>query len=675
MLRPRLALSLLVAALCALACSPGAGIDAGVSPDAGEGPSCRFFGESCASAAACCGELTCRGTGVCGHPPRCEGDDAIAGGPTTPTPLEQLQAGDTMLACPGREGMDVFSVTAQEGEVLRFTLFTEGLAQGAAVGAGEPDLDLTLLSGPPTDVKDGVVQGPTVATAASERAREVLRYEVPADGTYYLVVTLWSGPDGAYRLELERTRTCAFDADCSAGELCRVARDFDAGATVRECAVHAAPACGRGPAGAGSSDTSALLVDGLVTGLACAGDIDVFALDKSLGAALFLEVGAELAPGETVYLTMVQPSGAIAGTFALAAGRPSRGLAIPPAGAPGRWLAYVEAVGASDDVSYRLDVQARSACRSDGDCDEAQACGYLSPFVGYYAVCAPPVATPCHEGGAGERRSTARLLDVDAPLSAEVCAGGLDHARVSLDAPSSDVTLRLAWEAEADLDLYVYAGDGTSLGAALYGEPEVWRGRALPPQDLLLIVHSRCPTGASCEQRVPYTLALQLDPPTPCDGVGQCVVGGTTSASSHNDPARALACAPAPLPPLPSDAGVTDGGDAEEDAGEGERADDAGAGQVCVRPAPAGLFDRPGGASCYEADDCAGGRCVAGTCTLSCAGDDACDEAFGAGVAYCHLGTSAPFCFSRCEETSDCLGVFGQSASVECQAGRCAPTG
>src|SRR5690606_18546432 len=92
---------------------------------------------------------------------------------------------------------------------------------------------------------------------------------------------------------------------------------------------------------------------------------------------------------------------------------------------------------------------------------------------------------PCSDDDDDNSRSAATPLVEGTAASAQVCMGGQDIYAIELTQPVNDVTLVLTWTGVTDLDMYMYAEDGTYLGAGWFGNSrEEWRATGLPPQTI-----------------------------------------------------------------------------------------------------------------------------------------------------------------------------------------------
>ncbi len=692
-----LTLSLTVV-LAACAPSPAVDEDAG-SVDAGAGDDrCAPSGADCASAADCCGDLVCGAGGVCAEAPGCEGNDTFAGTLAAPAALESL-GDDTPLACSGLAFLDVFTVDATAGELLRVTMQTTALAPDTPLAQGQPDLDVYLLSGPPTGLSDErggyEVQGPIVDVSATELSTERIVYEAPAAGTYYLVVTVWSGPDATYSLELSRGQGCDQDADCPGGEFCRVAARPGRFEVVRECATWTAPGCGAGAdeaAGDVHSDANAAPLTGASSGLACAGDIDVFRFDKALDERALLELTSDdLEPGDALLGSVVDPTGELMTTFWLEPEAPGVAYSVGVGMPAGRYFLYLEQIGTgTGELSYDVGVDLQPACRTDADCGGGRTCGQEIFGGGPTQVCALAVDA-CSDDDSDNSRASATPLFEGTDASAAVCMGGWDVYEIVVDPPAADVVVALSWSGRADLDLYLFAEDGTRLGAGWFGaNREEWRGVALRAQKLYAWVSAfACDVDAEgdpvpCGDVQSYTLTLSESEPSVCAEDADCFVGGT----SANDSTDSYTCTTLTVPGgSGADAGASgdgDGGDADGgalDGGDGGEAasdpvDAGGAGDVtlkaCVRPSPVALVSQAASEACFDDLDCASLLCPDRYCSSSCSlGQADCDASFGAGNGYCFEATPTPLCLLPCADDAACVRLLGADQSPRCEGGEC----
>src|SRR5690606_1188497 len=193
-------------------------------------------------------------------------------------------------------------------------------------------------------------------------------------------------------------------------------------------------------------------------------------------------------------------------------------------------------------------VDLQPACRTDEDCADGRSCGQEAFGGGPVQVCV--IADDvCSDNDADNSRTTATALSEDAPASASVCMGGWDMYAIELEDPATDIDLTLTWSGNADIDLYVFAGDGTPLGAGWYGEGiERWAGVALEPQTIYAwVAVFACDFNAQggrivCDDLQSYSLSVELDTPTVCDEDEDCFMGGTTSNSVGTDSSVLYKC-------------------------------------------------------------------------------------------------------------------------------------
>lgn len=697
----RLSLALPVA-LFLIACADcgGGGGDAGpdggdTTEDGGNDGECSFIGGDCQSDGDCCNNLLCGAEGVCGTAPACEDNDSFAGTPAAPATLDDL-GDDTPLACTGFPFLDVFSIEANAGEILRIRLDTVGLPPDTQVGQGQTDIDMYLLSGPPTGVSNAnggnVVEGPIVAAGATEVSTETMLYEVTEAGTYYLAVTVWSGPDAEYSLSLNRGVGCDFDVDCPAGDYCRVGVDPELVTVVQECATWTAPGCGEGTDEAGGdvhSDADAVTLAGETDGLLCVGDLDVFSFEKETTERALLTLSSTDLPADDLLVaSVVDDAGAIYDVFVLEASGTTE-YAVGIGADAGTYYVYLEQFGSSpDEASYDLSLDLQAGCRTDGDCADGRTCGTEIFGAGPSLVCVV-ASDPCGDDTDNSRTTAAELVE-GTQESDSVCMGGFDLYAVELTDPATNVIVNLSWAGAADLDLYVYAEDGTALGAGWYGEgDEEWQGVALTAQTLYVWVnvyacsYDQQGNAVPCTTDQSYTLDVTLNAATVCDEDADCFVGGTTT----NDSTTQYTCSTitvtggtnddAGTPDAIDDAGSSDGGDDDAGAGGGGGEVDAGASegtevQACVRPVPAANFSRAGGEACFDSADCQEILCVDSYCSSDCLGGDAdCDATLGADNGYCFELTETPICLLTCETTADCTRIFGADSGLTCTGGEC----
>lgn len=679
------ALPLLLALAACGDCGGGggdAGPDGGDVPTDGGGDQCSFIGGDCETTADCCNELVCGTDGVCGEAPSCENNDTFAGTPTAPASLEDL--GDNMpLACSGFPFLDVFTIEASAGEILRITLQTEGVAPNTPIAQGESDIDMYLLNGPPTGVTNqnggNSVQGPIVEAGATELSTEQILYEVPETGTYYLAVTVWSGPDAEYSLDMSRGVGCNFDADCAAPfDYCRVAVDPDALVVIQECATWTAPGCGAGDEEAGGdvhSDADAVALTDTISGLTCGGDIDVFTFEKArTERALVTVTSADLPADDALVGTIVDANGDIFDVFVLESDPGTIDYAVNIGAAAGTYYLYLEQFGtATSGATYDVSVDLQAACRTDADCAGGRTCGQEIFGGGPSLVCVV-AEDPCSDADADNSRTTATPLVEGSTESDAVCMGGWDMYAIDLTDAATNVELTLTWTGSADMDLYVYAEDGTGLGAGWYGtNTETWEGIALTAQTLYAWVSVfACDFDAQgaavpCDDQHSYSLTVTESAPTVCDQDEDCFIGGTTSTANATDPQSNYQCASVVGEPGDTgDAGTAeDGGVSDGDAG-------ASTVQACVRPFEVALFTKQGGEGCYDPFDCEDIACIDSYCTTNCPGGDAdCDASLGAGNGYCFELVQNPICLLDCTDDADCDRVWGAENNLSCTAGEC----
>jgi hypothetical protein len=710
-------------AACADCGGPGAdaGPDGG-GDDAGGGQ-CGFIGSSCSGDDAdCCGDLLCNESNVCANPPTCTDDDALAGTPGDPAALTGIQPADEMHACSGFENIDVFTIDAAAGDLLRVTMQTVGFAENAQVGQGESDIDIILLTGPPTGIDaQGNVEGPSVAGGVTVSATERIVYEVETAGTFYVAVVLFAGPEADYTLTASTEgKFCDFDADCGMGfDYCRTGVDPDSAQVVQECATWTDPGCGDGAEEGGGdihSDTNAFAIDGSVDASICPGDIDVFTFDKAVGDLVFVDVSASAIPAnEFLVATVVDSDGAVLDVLVAADGQLEDGMNLGAGADAGTYYVYVDHFvdGAANDLSYNLDVKVLPSCRTDADCTDGDVCGYFAPGTGRLQACTAPVADPCGaDNDTDNSETTANVLTSGTGADGNSCIEGPDYYKITLPGPINDLNVDLTWtDANADLDVYVYGPDGTALGAGWYGSPgENWQANSLPPGDYYIVVDTfACGfdnDGAIfCDSSFSYNVEATYSAANDCTADNQCVAGGTTVSGDNSDPSVELVCDTAymvtqPVPPTdagppadagqpvdagePADAGDVDGGDLdagpETDAGAQTPVDagmmggaDGGVVTVgaCVRSSPAYLLSQQGGEECFDGLDCASVFCIDSYCTGFCGEDADCDSALGgANAGYCMDLVQNPFCLMTCTGNEDCDRVFGTGSTV-CTSGEC----
>jgi len=725
--------TLCVLPLSACLCGEPPTDDAGPG-DAGEGEGegeCDFVGVSCDVDDDCCGTLACTDDGVCGQPPACTDNDTIAGTTTAPADLDAINATDEMHACNDElANVDVFEVTAEEGELLKIVLTTVGSDPAGQVGGGEADIDLFVFGSVPTAI-EAAGQGfvPTGGellsgeTGATLNATERVLFTAPAAGTYYVVVSLYAGPEGDYNLSFGRGWSCESDADCPTGfDFCRVDVDLEVLSVLQQCSNWTTPSCGQGTEEGGGdvhSDADAVAITGEVTGTMCQADIDVFSFEKEAGVAASIDVAFTTTGTDLLITTIVDPAGEQFDVAVANAENNETSTLLAPGARTGTWLVYIsqfDPTGATpntDDSTYTIDVTTQSGCRTDADCETGEGCGISLLNSGLFQVCAPTVATACGETDGDNSMSEATLLASGMAESASNCMGALDWYRVPLDGAVNNVTVDMTWKGTADVDLYVLLADGTRLGAGWYGTGgEQWVGNSLAQGELFVAVDVySCAEGAACETSFDYSITATVQSGAPCATQTACLVGGTASAGDAEDPTTQLACldtvvggdvdagpadagydagpadagydAGAAMDAGVTDAGATDGGAMDAgpmDAGydSGPAATDAGptdAGpaaatlKLCVRPTPSSNFGKALGDACFAPSDCSGLFCLNDLCSAECAADGEC-SALGTG-AYCSEASTPNICLAACSDTADCQAVFGADTGLVCFEGEC----
>ncbi|MFZ9885941.1 MAG: hypothetical protein ACO3JL_00455 [Myxococcota bacterium] len=648
------------------ACAGGPSTDS--SADAGDeapgetdpnDPQCGFIGASCSTDEGCCGALVCGSGGVCAGAPACEEDDALAGSADAPVALSNIAADAELVACDGFEELDVFTVEAAAGEILRLRLDTVGIAPDSDVGS-QADIDLYVLSGPPTGVgSDGsgsIVEGPVLVAGATASSTERALLVTEEAGTYYVAVTLYGGPEASYTLTLTRGQSCKADADCGGVEdFCRVGVDVEYGQAVQECSTWTSPGCGAGAddeaGGDVHSSANAVPLEATASGKSCSGDIDVFAVEKALPQQVLLEVtSANVSETDALIAIIADPSGTLVDLFLVDTADEPAAYTIPVGAAAGTWHIYLEHFGSGTDVEvdYAVAAEVQDACRTDADCAAPQTCGTEVYGGGPQLVCVT-AGDPCVDNDADNSRTSATALAADTPVSAGVCMGGFDIFAIELPEVTNNVILELAWAGAADLDVYVYAEDGTYLGAGWYGQGlERWRGYGLPAQTLYAWVDafsclSSTGEGTLCATQFDYSLEATLSTGLVCSDDDDCFVGGT----NDGDSTRELSCQ--------------------------DLAVDTGSVKACVRPSSAQLFSGAGGDACFEGSDCASIFCLDEYCTATCAVDADCDSVLGGGEGYCFDLLETPLCAKKCAVAADCEASYGpvDGADWLCEAGKC----
>lgn len=661
-----LPLTALLLSLGLCACSGGSSPDS--SPDAGdeglgeEDPSpeeCGFIGGTCSTDDGCCGALVCGSAGVCTGAPTCQDDDSLAGSAAAPAALSDIAADAELVACDGFEELDVFTLEAAAGELLRLRLDTIGIAPDTDVGS-QADIDLYVLSGPPTGVvSDGsgnIVDGPVLAAGATASSTERALFVAEQAGTYYVAVTLYGGPEASYTLALSRGQSCKADADCGVGsDFCKVGVDVEYGQAVQECSTWTAPGCGVGADDEAGGDVhsaaTAVSITAAASGKSCAGDIDVFAVDKELPQQVVIEMTSpNVSETDALVAIVADPTGTLVDLFLVDTPDEAAEYTLPVGATAGTWFVYVEhfGEGANVELDYSVEVMKQDGCRTDADCTAPQTCGTEVYGGGPQLVCVD-ATDPCLDADADNSRNSATILAADVAATAGVCMGGFDVYAVTLPEVTNNVILELTWAGAADLDVYVYAEDGTFLGAGWYGQGfERWRGYGLPAQTLYAWVDAysclnSSGEGTLCATQFEYSLEATLSAGLVCTDDDDCFVGGTTDGDST----RELSCQD-----LTVDAAVV---------------------KACVRPSPAQLFTAAAGDACFEASDCESLYCLDQYCTSECTADADCDAILGAGAGYCFDLLETPLCAKKCTVAADCEDAYGpvDGADWVCEAGAC----
>ena len=582
-----------------------------------------------------------------------------AGTAEAPANMETV-TGETFHAC-GLDYVDVFSVSATQGDVLNFILRTIGASDPTREGID--DLDMVLFFGAvSTDFNDAV------DFAASDDPTEVISHTAEEDGTYFLIVFGYEDSEADYTLDYWGAEGCNLDADCSAG-FCHPYLDLELGFVIQICEPWSLPdpLCGQGTAedavdnhGDSTSITFANAdadEDGVFSGDGCEGDIDVFSIDVSENGSTFLSairVGTML--NDTMMtLIIVGPDGDV--VEADAVGKSSTStvtetvIQLPYLTDIGTYYAYLEAFplgdGAIGTLDYEFEMLVAEPCRLDTDCTDS-VCLLDTPLYGLTQACMPYQADECRETEQDDDNSftnaTALVSGAATLNEAGVCHGGGDFYKIEVGSTPvlNDITVDLVWDtAGVDLDVYLFDPTGSRMGAGWWGsDHEVIEAHSVLEGTYYIYV--RVFTYASDDgtgtAEIDYTITATVAEGTACAGAADCVQGGTDT----NDPDYEWAC----------------------------HSDDDGS---CRRPAPTQLFDQTPGSACFEGMDCLGGVCLSETCTTTCydEGEAECDAHFTADDdAYCYMEVteSGPLaiCLPHCDATpngniwtsEDCADIF-----------------
>jgi hypothetical protein len=279
----------------------------------------------------------------------CEGEDRLAPNhdiARATRTTDGVFAEPALFLCPGSR--DVFAVEARSGQRIEATIASSRLGTRLA---------LALLPPGAEDVEDAVAQTDGSAGA------EPITFDVVAAGDHHLVAFSSGGETGPY--EIEVTRSCTSDADCTDVAVCSLAE--------RRC-VTPGDTCGSDRLepndGVESAAPAEFAGDGFafLHGLSvCADDRDAFAVELTEPSDLSGEL--EFDPGDDLDLQVFGPRG---GMLVPASTEPVNpeifSLELLP---PGTYLVVVTANAAVGEpaAAYNLTLRRQAArCASDVDC-------------------------------------------------------------------------------------------------------------------------------------------------------------------------------------------------------------------------------------------------------------------------------------------------------------------
>lgn len=527
----------------------------------GEGAYCRYGIVDSGDLMARCAAWTPPG---CGVGPEDATDSHSA---STAVPYTEPVAG---LLCTG--DVDVFSVSAGAGDFLHLE---------AAASLTRPDESITVVLVDP----GGAIVGSGSVDDVNPRVSLVL--EAPTSGAYLAFVEHVAPPQVSsvevpYDLALRALPGCTTNGDCAGDAEC-VTPFLGTGAdatAARVCEAWPAPSCGVGPEDQGSdSHTTATArpYSAPLSGALCAADLDVYSFGAQTGDLFDVRVEDLGSPvGWGIGVALTSPDGAL-----VASGQGphpifSTGQRFGPLAQGGTHFLHLSSFATMPGAvlgaqRYALEITEVRPCRDDGDCG-ADACVLPDVYV-TAPLCAPPLGDVCSDGDANGSQATAETVEPGAPLARASCEGDLDYFVLPHDGPA-DLTVSLDFDdAAADLDLYVYAPDGTLYAAAQsINAPEVIFLPAVPSGDYRAIVGTYGCYAPSCTT-VPYTLSVEAAPAT-CGADDECV------PTTNGFPAAGLDCN----------------------------------NNACRRPVGVSLRGRDPGQSCFDDYDCSTLSCDAGTC-------------------------------------------------------------
>ncbi|MEM9195147.1 MAG: PPC domain-containing protein [Myxococcota bacterium] len=572
-------------------------------------------------------------------------DDMIAGTEAAPADLTVQDGTDSLTVCPAVN--DYFSIEAMEGALLRIDMEILG-----ADPSDPNDLDLVLYAG----IVDA---NNVVARSDGTEATEQIIFAVETAGTYILEIGGFMGATSPYTLTFQQGEACANDADCdTAGEFCQYTV-VDAQIGI-ECAPFMAPGCGMGPedATASYSDSTAFAYTApIADAMLCRGDIDVYSVMLERGDSLVGTLTATLPMNQAMVAIIRNAAGELLGTGAITNTSSTSIFSADFVNEAGLYYVYIVDGGlaALPDTTYSLELDVAEPCYLDSDCSDGDVC-YRPPNGETSApdsMCRPYVADVCTDNDDDNSFANATEITAGGPVTGQVvCPSTSDFYRFELDSPT-DVTIQVSWATGDDIDVYLFAPDGTFYGGGFFGMgTENLTGGALPAGTYHVLVSffaSADPMMPAGD--VPYSIQLTTTPGV-CANMTDCVVGGTFDDGMNSDATIDLIC---------------DGGS-------------------CIRPSPIEPpFSVDTGGACFQGSlgpsECRSSACIQNTCVDFCPGGSQmeCDTAFGApNISYCDSTTfTAALCLPTCGgggawTEAECMGIFGATATCNAM-NRCMP--